>query len=123
MLLADFFGWWYSRGWTWVLQQFFFVYVMRTLQFFSVSELFRTLFAPFRQDVIETKNAPIGVKLQVMGQNIISRFFGFIIRTILILVGLFCLIGCLLAGAIAAIIWPILPAGPVVIPVIVSMVV
>lgn len=122
MLLADMLGWWYSRGWAWISRQFFSVYTTRILQFFSITELLKTLFAPFRQDVIETKGAPVGVKLQVLGGNIISRFFGFLIRMALICAGLTTLIFSFLAGGAAIIAWPLLPIAILVMPVVARMI-
>lgn len=122
MLLADFLGWWYSRGWAWAANQFFQVYTHRVARFFSITDLFKTLFAPFRQDVINTKNAPLGYKLQVLGGNIVSRFFGFIIRSVLILVGFISVAACLVVGVVGVIVWPLLPVSVVVVPLIMAVV-
>lgn len=114
MLLFNMLGWWYSRGWAWVFKYMLITRTQRILAFFSVVDLLKTLFAPFRQDVIDTKNAPLGYKLQALGGNIISRFLGFLVRSLLILIGL---VLSVLNGAIGiaiVIIWPLLPFAPLV---------
>jgi hypothetical protein len=116
MLIADFLSWWYSRGWAWIAKQFFVVYTGKVAEFFSIAELSKTLFAPFRQDASGTKGAPLSVKLQVLGGNIISRIFGFIIRLSLIAVGSVALVICLILGAAASLAWPLLPASIIILP-------
>lgn len=114
MLLIDLFGWWYSRGWAWITHQLFAVKSKSIADFFSIQDLLRTLFAPFRQDTIDTKKAPIGVKLQAFGGNIISRFLGFLIRGTLIIIGLGMLLLNVLVGVCVVLIWPLIPISPVV---------
>lgn len=122
MQIADFLGWWYSRGWGWVARQFFVVYIKRTIDFFSISELLKTLFAPFRQDMLQTKGAPLSIKLQAFAGNVISRFFGFIVRISIIGVGVLALITCIFMGALVVVGWPVVPIGIIVFPIIIGMV-
>lgn len=112
MIIADMLGWWYSRGWMWALHQLFVLRTRHIAEFFSITDLLKTLFAPFRQDVIDTSRAPLSVKLQAFGGNIISRIFGFLIRTTLIMVGLLTIILHIFVGIAAIIAWPFLPATP-----------
>ena len=109
MILADLLGWWYSRGWVWAVQYFFVKRNNAILDFFSIADLLRTLFSPFRQDSLQLQNAPIGVRLQAFGENIISRIFGLIIRSVLIITGCFSVIinGCF--GLMAGLVWPLIP--------------
>ncbi len=87
----------------------------RILSFFSIFDLLKTLFSPFRQDALETKGAPLNIKLQALGGNIISRIFGFIIRTALIMTGLVMLIVSYALGLIVVLLWPLLPLMPLVV--------
>lgn len=114
MIIADMLGWWYSRGWMWALHQLFVVRTKHIAEFFSITDLLKTLFAPFRQDVIDTSRAPLGVKLQAFGGNIISRIFGFFIRTTLIFVGLFTILLYAVVGLFATLVWPLLPMSPII---------
>jgi hypothetical protein len=109
----DLLGWWYSRGWAWIFERQIVARSKRLLEFFSIPDLLRTLFAPFRQDAFQTKGAPIGVKFQILGGNIISRFLGFFIRLALIASGLVALAVNFLSGIVIVLTWPLLPAAPI----------
>lgn len=114
MLFVDLLGWWYSRGWGWIAERLFVVQTGRLARFFSMGDLLKTLFSPFRQDAVDTKRAPMGVKLQAFGGNIISRIFGLTIRSTLIVLG-FISIACNGVVAIAMVLlWPLLPLMPIV---------
>lgn len=121
MIIMDALGWWYSRGWVWALQQLFVIRIQHIAEFFSLADLLKTLFKPFRQDVINTRNAPIGVQLQAFGGNIISRIFGLIIRTTLIITGLFVILFHTILAVVAAVVWPLLPASPFVAVALIAM--
>lgn len=114
MLFVDLLGWWYLNGWAWAARRLFVVNTERLLRFFSISDLLKTLFSPFRQDAIDTKQAPVGVKLQVFGGNLISRFFGLIIRSTLVVLGLTLILLNGLASLAAVLLWPLLPLGPII---------
>lgn len=112
MLLVDLLGWWYSRGWAWALGQIFIVQTNKIASFFSITDLLKTLFAPFRQDAVNVKGAPISLRLQVLGENIISRFLGLLIRGVLIIVGLVVVLLNTALGMVVAVLWPTLPLSP-----------
>lgn len=114
MIVADLLGWWYSRGWVWLARKIFIEKSYSISSFFSIGDLFKTLFSPFRQDSIALQNAPIGIRLQAFGGNLISRIFGFIIRSTLIFMGVAALLVNALAGFIVVVIWPLLPISPIV---------
>lgn len=114
MILTDLLGWWYSRGWRWILGYVFVEKSGAIADFFSIGDLAKTLFAPFRQDAHNVQGAPAGVKLQAFGENLISRFFGLLIRSALIVVGGMLLLLNLLLGVVMAVVWPLLPVSPVV---------
>lgn len=86
----------------------------RILHFFSIADMLKTLFSPFRQDAIDTKRAPLGVKLQAFGGNIISRIFGFIIRSLLIVIGAGILVLNGIVSVAAVALWPLVPLAPIV---------
>ena len=114
MLIFSMLGWWYSRGWAWITKYFLVVRNKRILEFFSVTDLLKTLFAPFRQDSIDTKRAPLGLKLQALGGNVVSRVLGFLIRLALILAGLVITLLNTVIGVILVLVWPLLPFAPLV---------
>ena len=113
MIIAEMLGWWYSRGWIWIAQQVYVVELKRIFEFFSVSDLLKTLFSPFRQDYIDTTKAPIGIKLQVFGSNLISRMLGAMIRITLISAGLISATLFIIAGFLFVIAWPFIPIMPI----------
>ena len=113
MIIAEMLGCWYSRGWIWIAQQVYVVELKRIFEFFSVSDLLKTLFSPFRQDYIDTTKAPIGIKLQVFGSNLISRMLGAMIRITLISAGLISATLFIIAGFLFVIAWPFIPIMPI----------
>ena len=113
MLLVDLLGWWYSRGWAWICKTVFVQQGAKILHFFSITDLLKTLFAPFRQDAVNVKGAPIGIRLQALGENIISRILGLMIRLVLVVLGLTLLAANTVFAAAAALVWPLMPLAPV----------
>lgn len=86
----------------------------RIVEFFSIPALVKTLFAPFRQDSDDAKNRPVGDKLQALGGNLISRFFGLMVRAVLIVSGALLVVINSLLGFAILLIWPLLPFAPTV---------
>ncbi len=114
MIVADLLGWWYLHGWTWCIKQVFLVQSEKIANFFSMSDLLKTLFSPFRQDSLQTKNAPVGIKLQLLAGNIISRFFGLIIRSMLVSVGVITLLLNTVVAVTMTLLWPFIPLLPLI---------
>lgn len=114
MILVDLLGWWYTRGYMWAIEQFFVVFTHKISNFFSIFDLLKTLFAPFRQDSLQGKGASISIKVQIFFGNILSRFFGFLIRTTLIAVGIVAILVNMIVGFIAVALWLLMPLAPVV---------
>jgi hypothetical protein len=112
MVIISLFSWWYTTGWMALIQKGS-KRVESVLKFFSVPLLATSLFAPFRQISAGRVNGPLGVQLRAWGDRLFSRFIGAFIRTFLIIIGL--LIVSILSAVclIAALIWPLLPAAPV----------
>jgi hypothetical protein len=105
--------WWYAAGWReragLVGER-----LARTLDFFSINLLLKTLFAPFRQISAANTTGPISVRMHAFFDKLISRFIGAFMRLILIFVGLITIVAQLLWGMIVLIVWIILPIIPVV---------
>jgi len=114
MLLSDLLSWWYVRGWQWAASHLLIRRNGHILEYFSISALLRTLFSPFRQDYIETKGAPVGLKLQAFGGNIISRFIGMLIRLTLVAFGLLTVAANTVLATAVVVVWPLLPVAPLV---------
>jgi hypothetical protein len=113
MLIAAAFSWWYGAGWVkqiTLLQR----QLLHAHDTFSVAELLRTLFAPFRQISAGGAGGPIGVRLRAWFDRLISRFVGAFVRLILILIGLAWIVIIAVFGVLKLALWPFLPLMPVV---------
>lgn len=71
---------------------------LRLYHVFSIPELFRTLFAPWKRDEYSTEGLALSDKFHVWTGNIAGRFVAFIIRSITIFVGFICTGGFFLLG-------------------------
>ena len=115
MLFMDFITWWYGRGW---VLRFSAIgsQLAHWAEFFSLGTLLKSLFAPWRQIVVQT--APDRSLNEIMRgwvDNAVSRLVGFWVRTTVFITGLFVL-GLIAAGSlIYALAWPLLPLAPIVI--------
>jgi len=85
--MFTYFSWWYSEEP---------VYLARAAQVitkkvylnFSVPILLRTLFDPWKRDVISVENPSLDAAVRIWAMNLFSRVIGFIVRTITIFTGL-----------------------------------
>lgn len=86
--------------------------------FFSLETLFKTLFAPWKNDVQAALNISLGDQAKLWEQNFASRIFGFLLRSIvvtisLLIIGLF----CALAG-LYLLIWLLAPVLIIMLPIL-----
>lgn len=81
----------------------------KTTVFFSIPTLASTLFAPWKRDIQRTSNLPIDLALKGVWDNILSRFIGFVIRSITILIAGGATLACLVGGMIVMVFWTLLP--------------
>lgn len=104
MFLVDLISWWYLRGWG-----IYFGDLKKTLgdttDMFSIGEMVRTLFKPYKQ---------ISAGADSAIDRLISRFVGFFARLVIILAGLILLAIEVIFGLLLAIIWPVVPMMPIV---------
>lgn len=114
MLVLHLLGWWYSRGWAWILEMIN-TRLKDISESFSVGILMRTLFSPWKQ--IQSPSSFQNF-LQSKVDNFISRFIGATVRLGMLLGALISTIGVLMFGILAVILWPILPFLVFVLPVL-----
>jgi hypothetical protein len=111
MFMLDLFVWWYGNGWTGVLRA-----TRRRLAglgaAFSTATLLKTLFAPWKR-IITYPGSGLDAKLRALGDNLISRFVGFMVRIVVLLAALISLIGLCLIGLAELVVWPLLPLAAV----------
>lgn len=114
MLVLSFFSWWYGRGWREVARSIK-PRLDNVADTFSVSQLLRTLFAPWRR-IITYPGSSLSARLKAWGDNVVSRTVGFFVRLLVLLAALVALIFALVISVIEIIVWPLLPpAVPVLI--------
>ncbi|MGD8373328.1 MAG: hypothetical protein PVI21_00520 [Candidatus Woesebacteria bacterium] len=113
MLFISMFSWWYGLGWLQLMQRAV-GRVGSVLDFFSVGELLKTLFSPYRQISVGQVNGPLSVKLRAWFDLQISRIIGAMIRLVVIIAGLFAAILSLILAFVLVLGWPILPVLPLI---------
>lgn len=111
MFWVDLLGWWYGAGFKDLSLKFSALF-QSTADFFSIGTLAKTLFQPFRQ-TLTTSNykRTLGEKI---GDALVSRTIGFLVRFFLILFGAIVLALEILGLGLTYLLWPVLPALPVV---------
>ncbi|MGK2896301.1 MAG: hypothetical protein ACSLEY_01730 [Candidatus Saccharimonadales bacterium] len=105
--------WWYGHGWR---GQFGRVRdrLTGTASFFSIGQLFSTLFSPFRQISAGGSSGPLGVVLRAFIDSLISRVIGAIVRLFTIFIGVIILVVQALYELIILVFWLFLPIFPVI---------
>lgn len=106
-------SWWYRAGWR---QRVMLVQerMVRTVDYFSIDLLLKTLFAPFRQISAGKINGSLAVKWRAFIDRTISRVIGFIVRIFIILIGCMTIVFYGLIGIITLILWSVIPLLPVI---------
>lgn len=114
MAIAEMFLWWYKSGWS-VFVQKIKNFMINIIDFFSMSDLIRTLFQPFRQISAATASAEssLDLKFHMFIDRLVSRIVGFFSRLTLLIAGtIIILLGGILS-LILIILWPIIPFAPI----------
>ena len=113
MFIIGMLSWWYGAGWRQrvvMLRE----RLARTVDYFSIDLLAKTLFAPFRQISAGRVNGPLGVKMQAFFDRLISRMIGMMIRSTMIVMGVGTIIVHSVLGLITVIMWAFIPLLPLV---------
>ena len=107
MLAIAFFSWWYGQGWKSVFNSY-----GRRLngisETFSVGQLSRTLFAPWRR-IITYPGVSLADRFKAWGDNVFSRCIGFVVRCLVLFGALLVAIFVILFTTAELILWPLLP--------------
>lgn len=85
--IPNFFEWWFvdQPAFYWDLSK---KMGYKMLQYFSITLLLKTLFAPWKRDIKPTSKMPLDMVFRTLIENFISRGIGFIIRAFAISIGL-----------------------------------
>lgn len=106
-------SWWYGEGWkqrAGLIRE----RLARTLDFFSIGLLLRTLFSPFRQISTGKVNGPLSVKLQALADKLISRLIGAGLRLVMIFTASLAVAVQAVFGGIILVVWVVVPLFPLV---------
>ncbi len=106
-MLIELFFWWYGKGWfdAWKTAR---DWVVRVQMEFSIPELLRTLFSPWKR-IVSLPGSSLGEKFRAMGDNLISRVIGFLVRFMALLAAVICMILAAIIGLARALAWPFSP--------------
>lgn len=109
LFIHDYFIWHYTRAW-WELWGVWRNYIWFTVHFFSIPELMRSWFAPFKR-ITESRGNTWNTEdlAAYVIINILSRFVGAVARTGVILVGLVALLVTIAVGFLVYTVWMVLP--------------
>lgn len=103
--------WWYTEGWQQCLLRVKGRFEA-TLDYFSITLLLRTLFAPFRQISASSVGGPLALQLQAFFDRLISRCIGATVRLFMIVAGGIVIIFNVTFGAIILLFWALVPFLP-----------
>lgn len=111
MFLVDIISWWYGNGFIRrisIAKANF----RKTLDFFSIQILLKTLFKPYKQISADESSNSIGMFFQVFFDKLISRIVGFFARTFMIVAGIIVIILQLIMNCMFIVLWLIIPILP-----------
>lgn len=112
MFIVGLFKWWYTLGWM-QRARLIMERLDRTMDYFSIGLLVKTMFSLFRQDGAGRVNGSLGDKVQAFFGRLISRGIGAIIRSAVLVVGLFVITFQALTGLAILILWLVVPFLPI----------
>ena len=107
MLALALFEWWYGPGWFRAWNSLG-GRLKRTYYGFSVPQLSRTLFSPWRR-IVSLGGGSIGDRLRAMVDNFVSRCVGLIVRLLTLAVAGVIIIWWILVAVAQLILWPLAP--------------
>lgn len=113
MFLVGILSWWYSDGLVGRVR------ITRnrlaaTVDFFSLSLLLKTFFAPFKRISADSISGPFTVHFKSFVDRSVSRLVGTVTRTIIIAVSFICVLLQVLYGIILVVFWVLIPLMPII---------
>ena len=113
MFLISFFTWWYGAGWMRLPREIR-QRIRYITQFFSLTIILKTLFAPWKRDIAYATSPALEDRFNALIGNLVSRFIGFLIRIFFMIGGVCAIVCTAVGGTVLFVIWPILPVLPIV---------
>lgn len=117
MLIISFFSWWYSSGWSALLDKFKAI-ISSITTILSVKTIIKTLFSPWKR-IVRGYSGNIAIDIRILFDNLFSRWMGFNIRILFLTMYALLTFTLLIILTIMLIIWPILPLMPIIAPILV----
>lgn len=108
MTIIDAIGWWYGWGWMHILTVAR-RRLTRLYNVFSVRQMLRTLFAPWKEDRVSGAQG-LDQMMRALLMNSVARLIGFCVRVMFLVFYVFLTIGVCVIALAAFVIWPVLPA-------------
>ncbi len=114
MLILSFFQWWFTRGWS---RQFANIErrAYDIIDSYSFPILLRTMFKPWKQMVSDRgTDKSLNSYFRMWLDNAVSRFVGFWVRFFTLLAATLLLLLSTAYSTAIALVWPLLPAAPII---------
>lgn len=108
-IIRDYFVWHYTRAW-WQMWGVWRNFLWVVIHFFSIPQLSRSLFSPFKR-ITEGRGNKFSLEdlATYVIVNLISRIIGAIVRIVIILIGLIALSLTVAGGFVAYLFWMVAP--------------
>lgn len=107
-MTAYFITWYYN-----IAPSVYWGYLTRLIRdlylYFSVPDIIKTLFSPWRHDQIPISQVSFSEKFQVIGENLVSIIIGFIVRGVTLIVAAIIIGILLIIGVCLFILWYLWP--------------
>ena len=113
MFLVGIISWWYGSGWKGQLRRIR-DRLATTAGFFSICQLFATLFSPFRQISAGSAGGPVAVRMRAFFDKTLSRVIGAIVRLSTVIAGIIVMIVQFVVEVFVLVVWLLLPLFPVI---------
>ena len=109
MLVLDLLSWWYSRGFSELINGLK-ERLRDAADFFSIRLLMQNFFSPYRQISAQgTSSSAVNDRMQAFLDSLISRVVGTVVRLFVLLVGIIVIFLQITVGVVMIMIWPLIP--------------
>jgi hypothetical protein len=106
-MIFEMLRWWYGTGWLQATHRIG-TWTKGVERIFSISLIFRTLFAPWRR-IVSITGKSLDAKMRDAMDNLVSRCVGFAIRFGVLIVAAIATFFTFIAAVLLVGIWPLLP--------------
>jgi hypothetical protein len=108
-MLIAFFSWWYGSGWQQVVRSLR-PRLRAVAENFSVRQLLRTLFAPWKR-ITTPPGRSLEDRMHAVVDNAFSRVVGFVVRVGVLIGAFVSIVVVAILTIIEIIVWPLLPVA------------